>query len=199
MFLSPRRPVFAPLVAPLPLAHANACGWCLVSCCRDVAVIVVVVCSCCSLFVVVLSSAGAPRIRFVLGCPVACSLLLLLLLSIVVTPVQSEPVHVCHTSAVVCLFVVVCCRQAVGGGEGAHPSANPGLNRWFGVLRQLSLPADSDSACASLLGHISEIETSIAAFLATVNTYSQLAAQMATVVTDMHVCVVVVEAVTGII
>ncbi len=77
--------------------------------------------------------------------------------------------------------------QAVSAGDGAHPSANPGLNRWFGVLRQLSLPADSDGACAVLLGHISEIETSIAAFLGTVTKYSALAAEMATVVTDMHV------------
>lgn len=84
-------------------------------------------------------------------------------------------------------------KKAVGGGEGAHPSANPGLNRWFGVLRQLSLPSEADTACASLLGHISEIETSIGAFLATVAKYSTLAAEMATVVTDMHRTIGVVE------
>ncbi len=103
-------------------------------------------------------------------------------------------VYVTIVRVFVCLWLDGCplctvlpTAQAVSAGDGAHPSANPGLNRWFGVLRQLSLPADSDGACAVLLGHISEIETALGAFLATVNKYAALAAEMATVVTDMHV------------
>jgi len=61
----------------------------------------------------------------------------------------------------------------------------------------VNLPTDSDSACSSLLAHLNETESAIGAFLQTVTQYSGLAASLASVVTDMHRTIGVVETTTS--
>jgi hypothetical protein len=51
---------------------------------------------------------------------------------------------------------------------GSDPAGNPGLSRWFGVLRKLSLPMDADAACAELMAHLEESEGRAVAALAAV-------------------------------
>lgn len=62
-------------------------------------------------------------------------------------------------------------KKAAIGGVGADPSTNPGLARWFGVLRSLPLPSDSDDAIKDLTSAIDEMEARVVGALSAVTQY----------------------------
>jgi hypothetical protein len=62
-------------------------------------------------------------------------------------------------------------KKAANAGQGADPSANPGLARWFGVLRALPLPVDSDQACSELIAATDEAEARVVSTLGGVTRY----------------------------
>jgi hypothetical protein len=62
-------------------------------------------------------------------------------------------------------------KKAANQGVGADPAANPGLARWFGVLRHLAAPADADVACRELLAYTLESEGRLVACLGAVTRY----------------------------
>jgi len=66
-------------------------------------------------------------------------------------------------------------KKAASSGVGADPSANPGLARWFGVLRHLTLPVDADAACSELSAHLEDSEARVVAALAAVTRYFEAA------------------------
>ena len=66
-------------------------------------------------------------------------------------------------------------KKAAAQGVGADPSANPGLGRWFGVLRHLSLPADADTACRELAAYCAETELKLVNCLGAVTRYYEAA------------------------
>lgn len=59
-------------------------------------------------------------------------------------------------------------KRAAAGGVGADPSSNPGLARWFGVLRSLPLPVDTDAACNELSVAVDDMEARVVATLGAV-------------------------------
>ena len=62
-------------------------------------------------------------------------------------------------------------KKAHVGGVGADPAANPGLSRWFGVLRRLSLPADADAAIQELTASTDDLEARVVATLGAVTRF----------------------------
>jgi len=76
-------------------------------------------------------------------------------------------------------------KKAASAGEGAHPSANLGLNRWFGVLRHLSLPADADAAASSLNLHLIDLDKALKALQDAVVVYTGLTAKLAEVLGEV--------------
>ena len=61
--------------------------------------------------------------------------------------------------------------NAAMSGAGANPASNPGLMRWFGVLRTLPLPADADAACTELTAATDDLEARVVAILGGVTRY----------------------------
>jgi hypothetical protein len=59
-------------------------------------------------------------------------------------------------------------KKAAAGGVGADPSSNPGLARWFNVLRTLPLPVDADAACNELSAAVDDMEARVVAVLGAV-------------------------------
>jgi hypothetical protein len=66
-------------------------------------------------------------------------------------------------------------KKATQQGVGADPAANPGLARWFGVLRRLTLPVDADAACRELGAHSAEMEAKLLGALGAVTRYYESA------------------------
>jgi hypothetical protein len=62
-------------------------------------------------------------------------------------------------------------KKAAMSGAGANPASNPGLMRWFGVLRTLPLPVDVDAACAELTAATDDLEARVVAILGGVTRY----------------------------
>lgn len=62
-------------------------------------------------------------------------------------------------------------KKAAAGGVGADPSQNPGLARWFGVLRALPLPTDADAAVHELTAAVDDMEARVVATLSAVTRY----------------------------
>ena len=67
----------------------------------------------------------------------------------------------------------------VSGGGGANPSENPGLARWFGVLRVYPLPSDAPAAVKELEVASDEIEKVVGATLGAAQAYHSAACAMA--------------------
>jgi hypothetical protein len=70
-------------------------------------------------------------------------------------------------------------KKAASQGVGADPGSNPGLARWFGVLRHLALPVDADAACTELTAFMDETEVRVVACLGAVTKYWEAAKAMA--------------------
>jgi len=62
-------------------------------------------------------------------------------------------------------------KKAANAGMGADPNANPGLARWFGVLRSLPVPVDCDQACNELISATDEMEVRVVASLGAVTRF----------------------------
>lgn len=77
-------------------------------------------------------------------------------------------------------------KRAADSGEGAHPSVNMGLNRWFGVLRNYPIPTDADDACATFLLHCNEMEKTARTLLASLNKYFECAVKLSAALNDVH-------------
>jgi len=77
-------------------------------------------------------------------------------------------------------------KKAASGGVGANPTQNPGLARWFGVLRALPLPADADAACAELTASTDDLEARAMATLGGVTRYWESARAMGAALRAMN-------------
>jgi hypothetical protein len=70
-------------------------------------------------------------------------------------------------------------KKAAAGGVGADPSSNPGLARWFGVLRAIALPADAEEAMKDLTASIDDQEARVVNALSAVTRYWESAKAVA--------------------
>ena len=84
--------------------------------------------------------------------------------------------------------------QAAAAGEGSHPSANVGLNRWFGVLRHLAIPPDSDAAAASLSLHLMDLEKGLQALMIALAKYVDVTAKISECLGEIKSLAAAVEA-----
>jgi hypothetical protein len=77
-------------------------------------------------------------------------------------------------------------KKAANAGQHANPGTNPGLQRWFGVLRALPLPQDADQACSELTAATDEMEARVVAVLGGVNRYWEACSANAAALKAVH-------------
>lgn len=66
-------------------------------------------------------------------------------------------------------------KKVANSGHGANPDSNSGLARWFGVLRQLPLPVDSDTVILEVQAATDELETHVSGALNSATKYLEAA------------------------
>ncbi len=62
-----------------------------------------------------------------------------------------------------------------------------GLNRWFGILRHLALPADGDAAAAALSLHLIELEKGLNALQTALAKFVDISAKVSEALGEVKV------------